>query len=45
MSLVTSETNILTILSDSSGATYQHPTGTFDFTFYADFDYVVSFNS
>lgn len=43
--LVTPGASTLTILADSSGATYQHPTGTFDFTLYADFDYVISFNS
>ena len=43
--LVTPATKTLTILADSSGATFQHPTGTIDFTLHAEFDYLVSFNS
>lgn len=35
----------VSILSDSSGATFQHPSGPVDFTLHIDFDYVVSFNS
>lgn len=43
--LVTPATKTLTILADSSGSTFQHPAGAIDFTFHADFDYLIPFNS
>ena len=43
--LVTPSTDVLTILKDSAGTSFSHPAGTFDFSFHADFDYVISFNS
>nr|DAL65542.1 MAG TPA_asm: hypothetical protein [Caudoviricetes sp.] len=33
------------ILSNSAGSTFQHPAGAIDFTFHADFDYIIPFNS
>lgn len=43
--LVEAGTKQMRVLTNSAGTTFQHPAGDIDFTFHADFDYIIPFNS